>query len=138
MKFTTRPRRPRRTPTRHRRDRFDALDSGRRNRVDADGHRCVDRHRPIAVEQHEVSIRTEAAQAQSAWLGVRVEPVAIWSLNPPASPTPVEKLPTAGTKDGNWLTTDSMPTTTTPQTEPSRLSESGCSPRDRGGRYENR
>src|SRR6185369_14580863 len=45
-----------------------------------------------------------------AWPGVRVEPVAIWSLNPPERPTPVEKLPTAGTNDGNWLTTDSMPT----------------------------
>ena len=46
------------------RDDLDALDRGRRDRVQVDGHRRVDGHRTIAVEQHEVAIRAEAAQAQ--------------------------------------------------------------------------
>ena len=39
------------------RNRLDALDSRRRDRVDADGHAGVDRHRAPAVEQHQVAVR---------------------------------------------------------------------------------
>ena len=45
------------------RDHLDARDCGRRNRIRVDDHRRIDRHRALTVDENEVSIRTEAAQA---------------------------------------------------------------------------
>ena len=45
------------------RDDLDALDRRSRDRVHVDGHRRVDRHGSIAVEQHEISVCTETTQA---------------------------------------------------------------------------
>ncbi len=66
------------------RDHLDALDRRRRNRVQVDRHRGVDRHRAIAVEQHEVAIGSEPAKAQRGRAGrgrrARVDELAVGHL----------------------------------------------------------
>src|SRR5690606_26075316 len=44
-------------------DDLDALDRGRRHRIDVDDTRAVDRRRSAAVEQHEVAVGAELAKA---------------------------------------------------------------------------
>ncbi len=46
------------------RDRLDSRDGGRRNRVDADRAERVHWHAAAAIDQNEVTVRAEAAQAQ--------------------------------------------------------------------------
>ena len=71
-------------------DDLDALDRGGRDRVQVDGHRRVDGHRPIAVEEHEVAVRAEAAKAhhRRARRGrrARVDELAILDLRVGPSP----------------------------------------------------
>jgi hypothetical protein len=47
-------------------DDLDASDRRSRNRVRVDDHRRVDRHAALAVDEHQVAVRAEAAQAQRA------------------------------------------------------------------------
>ena len=79
------------------RDRLDALDRGRRNRVHVDDHRALT-GMPAAVDQHQVAVRAEAAQVDSADADRAVGPACIAGVNCVPS----------GTNCGIWFSTVSM------------------------------
>src|SRR5690606_22542322 len=84
-------------------DDLDALDRGRRHRVDVDNARAVDRRRPAAVEQHEVAVGAELAKTDGRGARGRVRVIPNRSVNCAERPVGGPNCVSAGASCGSLL-----------------------------------